>query len=82
MMRSVIAKVAKWWSADRPPEAERTRLIREYAQGLMEPERTMFTSWRAGKTTQQISEEMQIDCRLVRCTLAKVYANLRVSLAD
>ena len=84
MMRSVIAKVAKWWNDDRPAltESERINLTREYARGLLEPERTMFEQRQAGETTQQISQEMQIDPVLVRSTLAKIYANLRMSLPD
>lgn len=79
-MRRIIAKVADWWSDD--TESARKCLIREYAQGLLEPERTMFEQRQAGKTTQQISQEMRIDPILVRSTLAKVYANLRVGLID
>lgn len=59
-MRRIIAKVADWWNDDRPTLTDSERMD-QYAQGLLEPERTMFLSWRGGKTTQQISQEMRID---------------------
>lgn len=81
MMRRIIAKLARSRSDASPiSESERQDLMREYAQGLQEPERTIFEAWRAGKKTPQISQELQIDRKLVQRTLARVYANLRVSL--
>lgn len=84
MMRRIIAKMRASRSDDRPTltESARMQLTREYAQRLMEPERSVFEMRQAGKTTEQISQEMQIAPELVRSTLAKVYAELRVSLAD
>lgn len=81
-MRRIIAKFAPARSDDglTLTDSARIQLMREYAQGLMEPERTIFEAWQDGKKTPQISRELQIDRKLVQRTLARVYADLRVSL--
>jgi DNA-directed RNA polymerase specialized sigma24 family protein len=78
-MQSIIASLN-----DTPAEAQSTRgerrLIRKYAAGLPEPQRTIFLHRQSGMLPHEIAKAMELTHEAVCRSLAKSYSQLRINL--
>lgn len=82
MTQSIISRLARNRRDDSltPETRAAKRYLRRYAKRLPEPQRAILLSQLAGKTPEQIAEEMKLEREIVCRWLARAYSHVRIAL--